>query len=280
MFALSYLNGTREQHWHRDTSLLFAADNNVHELDVHARENGMHEPPYALNMFIQLAEMEKVNGPTEFILGSHLWATIWADDEADDCCEDYMFTGMPPGSLIISDYRTIHRGTINLSRKPRPLAMFIYGRDWWTDTINYGLGDYGGLKTTASEAARHVLSQSEVTHMLAEDLQLVARAVLRTQSTRLETLNQQQRVALLKHQRETSTEESLKELLELMMSEWEEMQRKEDAAAVNSRRKMFKGMLAKWGESLSNEIRETLEPYHRLSRQLIQQKNEIIAFEL
>ena len=45
MFALSYLNGTRDQHWHRDTGLLFAGDSDFHIPDAHARVDGMHEPP-------------------------------------------------------------------------------------------------------------------------------------------------------------------------------------------------------------------------------------------
>lgn len=78
MFALSYLNGTRDQHWHRDTGLLFAADDAFHVTDdVHARNGGMHEPPYALNCFIALTNLTAGDGPTEFILGSHMWGVTW-----------------------------------------------------------------------------------------------------------------------------------------------------------------------------------------------------------
>ena len=51
---------------------------------------------------------------------------------------------MYSGSVVISDYRTVHRGTTNRSPVPRPVAMLVYGREWWTDTVNYGAGDYGG----------------------------------------------------------------------------------------------------------------------------------------
>jgi ectoine hydroxylase-related dioxygenase (phytanoyl-CoA dioxygenase family) len=35
------------------------------------------------------------------------------------------------GSVVISDYRTVHRGTVNRSKKPRPVMMSVYGREWW-----------------------------------------------------------------------------------------------------------------------------------------------------
>lgn len=84
------------------------------------------------------------------------------DDEQDNCCEDYMFTNMPPGSIIISDYRTVHRGTINLGTNPRPVAMYIYGRDWWSDRINYGRSDYGGLKVCAARTHTHTHAARDV----------------------------------------------------------------------------------------------------------------------
>ena len=36
------------------------------------------------------------------------------------------------------DYRTVHRGTSNNSKEPRPVTMLIYGRPWWNDVVNYG----------------------------------------------------------------------------------------------------------------------------------------------
>mmetsp|Transcript_8212 Transcript_8212/g.20160 ORF Transcript_8212/g.20160 Transcript_8212/m.20160 type:complete len:144 (+) Transcript_8212:1303-1734(+) len=35
------------------------------------------------------------------------------------------------------DYRTVHRGTVNKSPARRPMGMLIWGRDWWSDSINY-----------------------------------------------------------------------------------------------------------------------------------------------
>ena len=288
MLALSYTEGTRDQHWHRDTGLLYAADDDFAVADVHARMGGMHAPPYALNMFIALAEMEDVNGPTEFILGSHMWADTWFDDEQDDCCEDYKFTGMPVGSVIIADYRTIHRGTINLATYPRPLGMFVYGRHWWVDSVNYGRGDYGGLKFSASDVARGVLGAQEIQSLSGEELQLVANAVMRTyDAQRKDKMDQFQAAAVAAlvgsdtsesdeedrgDEQDDNSSNSLTTLLAgindeegdvlaAMLHTWAEESRVRELEATEGRRKMFKGMLAKWGEALHDEVTGAVERY-------------------
>ena len=108
------------QHWHRDTSLLF---------DGHAAAAAL--PPYAINVFVPLVPLEARNGPTEFALGTHRHAR-----------DGLPFTGnvnvsfaVGAGSLIIADYRTMHRGSFNQAAEPRPVAMLIYGRRW-SDTGN------------------------------------------------------------------------------------------------------------------------------------------------
>ena len=39
----------------------------------------------------------------------------------------------------------MHRGSVNQAAEPRPVAMLIYGRRWWTDTENYDGANYGGF---------------------------------------------------------------------------------------------------------------------------------------
>jgi len=138
--------GDGVQHWHRDTDLLFADDRAFHDRDVHQRDHGIHLPPYAINVFVSLINLTMQNGPTEFTLASHQWGSVWKDDEEAGGIVDKRFY-VPAGSAIIADYRTVHRGTSNYSGKIRPVAMMIYGRDWWFDTVNYGSSDYGGYGT-------------------------------------------------------------------------------------------------------------------------------------
>lgn len=142
VIALNVSNGNADQHWHRDTELLFPEDSTFRGEYVHDKYHGIHMPSYAINVFVPLVPLTEENGPTQFSLGSHQWGLVWADDEKDGVI-DYRFTG-PVGSVILFDYRTVHRGTANLGEAARPVAMLIYGRSWWVDVINYGQTNYGG----------------------------------------------------------------------------------------------------------------------------------------
>jgi ectoine hydroxylase-related dioxygenase (phytanoyl-CoA dioxygenase family) len=140
------------QHWHRDASLLFPPDARFHLTDVHTRASGAFLPPHAINVFIPLQHLTVDNGATEFTLGSHMWGDVWVDDEeAEAPLRDHSFL-LPRGSFILVDYRTVHRGTVNLSNRTRSMLMLIYGRSWWHDRTNYGTEDYGGVGL--SEARR------------------------------------------------------------------------------------------------------------------------------
>mmetsp|Transcript_42135 Transcript_42135/g.70295 ORF Transcript_42135/g.70295 Transcript_42135/m.70295 type:complete len:443 (-) Transcript_42135:56-1384(-) len=123
------------QHWHRDTGLLFPNDDFFQMRDVHNKTKGVHLPPYAINQFVMLVNATEDNGPTEFSLGSHQWGTKWVDDEEDGTTDARFY--LKEGSIVLSDYRTVHRGTINFTRKRRPMGMLIWGRDWWSDSVNY-----------------------------------------------------------------------------------------------------------------------------------------------
>ena len=48
------VKGNEDQHWHRDTDLLFPNDELFADRDVHDSLHGIHEPPYAINMFVPL----------------------------------------------------------------------------------------------------------------------------------------------------------------------------------------------------------------------------------
>jgi hypothetical protein len=126
--------GAATQHWHRDDGLLFSEA---------AREPECSRalPPYAINAFWLLTNLTEQNGPTEFTLGSHRWLSRYLPEEEREAV-DWRFTARR-GSLVLFDYRTVHRGTANTSPHARPVAMFIYARSWWGDVVNYG-ENYGG----------------------------------------------------------------------------------------------------------------------------------------
>jgi ectoine hydroxylase-related dioxygenase (phytanoyl-CoA dioxygenase family) len=112
VIALNLSDGISDQHWHRDTDLLWPNDSSFDDHDVHQSSNGMHTPAYAINLFIPLVDINDTNGPTEFTLSSHQWSTDWQVDEAATTPVDRKFD-LPRGSMLLFDYRTIHRGTAN-----------------------------------------------------------------------------------------------------------------------------------------------------------------------
>jgi len=119
--------------------------------------------------------MQGANGPTEFSLASHMWGQVgnWSAEEcykARSC--DVVAFDLPAGSIILSDYRTVHRGTRNDDTSYRPMAMFVYGRDWWSDTVNYDSTDYGGF--VKQEANSGFATPEEKTARLLEHVVAVA----------------------------------------------------------------------------------------------------------
>jgi Phytanoyl-CoA dioxygenase (PhyH) len=142
----------RDQHWHRDTPLLFEATTTGggDKRRVHERHAGVHLPPFAVNVFVPLVDrVDEANGATEFTLASHMWGDIWRDENESDAVDKQLT--LAKGDVLFFDLRTVHRGRANRSQLPRPLLMLVYGRAWWHDPINYA-GNYGGKHIDAQLA--------------------------------------------------------------------------------------------------------------------------------
>ena len=180
-FGTSDFATTREpQHWHRDTELLWSAnsDNLVADRDTHAYGSGVFTPPYAVNVFVPLRVLGESDGPTEFTLGSHLWGDIWGPwEEAEAPLDDVTFAMAPRGTLIFSDYRTIHRGTVNHGVKRRSILMLIFGRKWWEDRTNYGAEDYGGTSIAEIDSSFRMMATRKVRGQAAALSNMVRRAM-------------------------------------------------------------------------------------------------------
>jgi ectoine hydroxylase-related dioxygenase (phytanoyl-CoA dioxygenase family) len=111
----------------------------------------VHLPPFAINMFVPFVDFTEANGATEFTLGSHQWGTDWSQDEAGAID---ILGEAARGSVVLFDYRTVHRGKPNLTPAPRPTAMYVFGRPWWQDVVNYGGSNFGGKTREAMERDR------------------------------------------------------------------------------------------------------------------------------
>ena len=122
-----------EQLWHADGEHLFAGTEHC------------HLPVHSLNVFVPLVDITEENGGTEFCLGSHRLTgasdrIVWQDaahrDRIGSQGEPVAFT-CRAGSVILFDYRILHRGLANSTQASRPVLYFTYARAWFRDVRNF-----------------------------------------------------------------------------------------------------------------------------------------------
>lgn len=134
--AITALPGTAAQNWHRDDGPLFPTTNRASVEEGSAASSlGI----FAVNVFVSLRLVDFSMGPTEYLLGSHLNENHRVQQELSENHQAAVFE-WPPGSIVLMDYRTVHRGGANVQPTgsiPRTLAMLVYGRPWWRDSVNY-----------------------------------------------------------------------------------------------------------------------------------------------
>ena len=82
---------------------------------------GPRPPIYSMTLNIPLVDLDEANGPLEWFDG--------AERPADDATPN-RFVG-PAGTLLLRDTRTWHRGSPNLSDRPRPMLALMYARSWF-----------------------------------------------------------------------------------------------------------------------------------------------------
>jgi ectoine hydroxylase-related dioxygenase (phytanoyl-CoA dioxygenase family) len=94
--------------WHRDTYDMFGDDT----IDVTL-------PPFYYTVLIPLVECTLETGATEFVVGSH-------KQPAAQCSECQHFPAVcRPGSIVVFDGRTCHRGLPNTSSAERPVLYMV-----------------------------------------------------------------------------------------------------------------------------------------------------------
>ncbi|CAL53283.1 Nicotinamide N-methyltransferase-like [Ostreococcus tauri] len=98
------------------------------------------------NVFVPMSAVSTIEGPTEFIHGSHQWDHNAAhvttpDQKAQAAAPRFQPELRVPGSLLVYDYRVMHRGGANASTRRRPLAYVMYGSSGTRDSWNFPLDD-------------------------------------------------------------------------------------------------------------------------------------------
>jgi hypothetical protein len=100
-------------------------------------------PCHAINVFVPLVDLTLRNGPTEFVLGSHIL-------DYDDYDRSKVVTPqVTAGTPIIFDYRLGHRGLPNTSDVCRPIVYCTYaaaanGKEF-RDSVNFSRKRYHRL---------------------------------------------------------------------------------------------------------------------------------------
>eukprot|EP01047_Picozoa_sp_COSAG01_P078605 COSAG01_NODE_14589_length_1435_cov_2.008234_2_plen_178_part_00 len=102
---------------------------------------------HCINVFVPLVDITTTNGATEFCLGSHnatdiLPELVWQDHKWRDAIgftDEPVCYQIPAGSVLLFDYRLLHRGLAHTSPEQgdRPLLYFTYGRRWFSDNLNF-----------------------------------------------------------------------------------------------------------------------------------------------
>lgn len=106
------LPGAESQHVHRDAPPLFP---------------GASTPPYCINLAVPLMDFDASTGTTKIWRGSHLPQPRLVLGRRGES----LF--IRQGSCYLFDYRILHCGTPNKSRKLRPLLYLTYQRSWFRD---------------------------------------------------------------------------------------------------------------------------------------------------
>lgn len=122
------------QLWHRDGPSLFAANDN-------AGINHPHHSTHCFNVFVPLIDVNKENGATEFVPGTHedaRYDAVAADVVMGSSAlskEDASIVRVDgsAGTVIVFDVRVMHRGLSNQSLTERPMLYFTFCRDWFQE---------------------------------------------------------------------------------------------------------------------------------------------------
>jgi len=118
--------GAADQAWHSDGPHLSATK------DL---------PCHCLNVFVPLVDVTALNGPTEIRPGSVSMARNLKVEMLKAMVRRTLRPIAGPsvrrGSVLMFDYRVLHRGTRNASSEPRPVLVYTFAKPYYKDTLNF-----------------------------------------------------------------------------------------------------------------------------------------------
>lgn len=133
-----------EQHHVVNISLVVsnpgAADQSWHTDGPHVSVT-QHLPCHCLNVFVPLIDILSHTGPTSFRPGSqHLtrdFRNMYLAAFFKKKLQPVQTPELKRGSVLMFDYRVLHRGTANTSSEPRPVIVLTFAKPWFQDTLNF-----------------------------------------------------------------------------------------------------------------------------------------------
>ena len=113
------ISGSEYQHVHADLPFLFN------------EEPAHRHPPALLSVRFTFADMTLANGPFEVAERTQHLPRIETLERANAGKIPLKPLLLKAGDVVISDPRTVHRGTPNRTDTPRPFAVIVHNRHWY-----------------------------------------------------------------------------------------------------------------------------------------------------
>lgn len=156
------LPSAKMQDWHRDVEALHRRSCDGDDIfAVGHGSGGKHPssfewtPAHGFVAIVPLVNVTDINGPTEFLAGSHVPAvaseSFWEDlqmeteNDKQQCISQENCSDKPSelsfvahqGDIVLFDLRLRHRGTPNRDQSARPVMYVSYTREWFQDRTNF-----------------------------------------------------------------------------------------------------------------------------------------------
>eukprot|EP01040_Poterioochromonas_malhamensis_P000200 gene200-209_t len=118
--------GTEEQSWHSDGPHVSVTE---------------YLPCHVFNVFIPLVDLTEELGPTEIRPESHHYTNNLTKGMLLAKLKKQIKAPVKPivkkGSILIFDYRVLHKGCANKSNEVRPILVFTFAKSWYKDNLNF-----------------------------------------------------------------------------------------------------------------------------------------------
>ena len=138
--AVVSLPGCPISHWHADL------DDPRDAAWALVGDEALHAPPPGLVAVVPLVNLSRANGPTEFVLGSHVRLRLGGEEDWWARMTERRHPSTRPleaaltanvGAAILFDLRIRHRGGPNRSPEARPIMYVGYTMRWFRDAVNF-----------------------------------------------------------------------------------------------------------------------------------------------